>query len=157
MDRVFVVTRGASVASFLSLPYVSLTTHVDPYEATLSHSLSPVGRREITGHSSRVVVVGRRPAWSPSHDNKGGGRKRLLDGRRPSSSCSMAFIPRILPRRSRKTSKSDAGLAGGPTTVEFNAEPMDAWSMSFMGTHEYLAPEIICGEGHNSAVDWWML
>lgn len=27
--------------------------------------------------------------------------------------------------------------------------------MSFVGTHEYLAPEIICGEGHRSAVDWW--
>jgi protein-serine/threonine kinase len=41
--------------------------------------------------------------------------------------------------------------------VEFNVEPMDVWSMSFMGTHEYLAPEIIRGEGHGSAVDWWML
>eukprot|EP00252_Welwitschia_mirabilis_P023665 TRINITY_DN6751_c0_g2_i1.p1 TRINITY_DN6751_c0_g2~~TRINITY_DN6751_c0_g2_i1.p1 ORF type:complete len:159 (+),score=23.66 TRINITY_DN6751_c0_g2_i1:57-533(+) len=27
--------------------------------------------------------------------------------------------------------------------------------MSFVGTHEYLAPEIIKGEGHGSAVDWW--
>lgn len=26
-----------------------------------------------------------------------------------------------------------------------------------MGTHEYLAPEIIRGEGHGSAVDWWTL
>jgi protein-serine/threonine kinase len=29
--------------------------------------------------------------------------------------------------------------------------------MSFVGTHEYLAPEIIKGEGHGSAVDWWTL
>jgi serine/threonine protein kinase len=29
--------------------------------------------------------------------------------------------------------------------------------MSFVGTHEYLAPEIIRGEGHGSAVDWWTL
>jgi hypothetical protein len=41
-----------------------------------------------------------------------------------------------------------------PTAVEFNAEPTDARSMSFMGTHEYLAPEIIRGEGHGSAIDW---
>ncbi|TQD86902.1 hypothetical protein C1H46_027519 [Malus baccata] len=27
--------------------------------------------------------------------------------------------------------------------------------MSFVGTHEYLAPEIIRGDGHGSAVDWW--
>jgi serine/threonine protein kinase len=60
-------------------------------------------------------------------------------------------------RRSRKSSKSDTGLAGGPTAVEFNTEPMDTWSMSFMGTHEYLAPEIIHGEDHGSAVDRWTL
>ncbi|RVW48033.1 Serine/threonine-protein kinase KIPK2 [Vitis vinifera] len=35
------------------------------------------------------------------------------------------------------------------------AEPTDARSNSFVGTHEYLAPEIIKGEGHGSAVDWW--
>ncbi|KAL6865287.1 hypothetical protein ACP4OV_016438 [Aristida adscensionis] len=67
-----------------------------------------------------------------------------------------SFFPRILPRRSRKPSKSDVGF-GGPPAVEFNAEPTDARSMSFVGTHEYLAPEIIRGEGHGSAVDWWTL
>lgn len=38
---------------------------------------------------------------------------------------------------------------------ELMAEPTNARSMSFVGTHEYLAPEIIKGEGHGSAVDWW--
>ncbi|CAM8945422.1 unnamed protein product [Rhodiola kirilowii] len=38
---------------------------------------------------------------------------------------------------------------------ELLAEPTSARSMSFVGTHEYLAPEIIKGEGHGSAVDWW--
>ncbi|KAL2338337.1 hypothetical protein Fmac_012783 [Flemingia macrophylla] len=38
---------------------------------------------------------------------------------------------------------------------ELVAEPMDAKSKSFVGTHEYLAPEVILGQGHGSAVDWW--
>ena len=49
-----------------------------------------------------------------------------------------AFFPRMLSRsmskRNRKT-KSDFGLHGLQTVV-FNAEPPDARSMSFVGTHE---------------------
>lgn len=45
--------------------------------------------------------------------------------------------------------------------TEFNpelvAEPVSARSKSFVGTHEYLAPEVISGAGHGSAVDWWTL
>ena len=38
---------------------------------------------------------------------------------------------------------------------ELLVEPTSVRSMSFVGTHEYLAPEIILGEGHGAAVDWW--
>ncbi|KAJ6344507.1 hypothetical protein OIU76_006098 [Salix suchowensis] len=53
----------------------------------------------------------------------------------PSSVCIQpaCFLPRIFPQK----------------------KPTAARSMSFVGTHEYLAPEIIKGEGHGSAVDWW--
>lgn len=40
---------------------------------------------------------------------------------------------------------------------ELVAEPVLARSKSFVGTHEYLAPEVIGGGGHGSAVDWWTL
>ncbi|KAG6498808.1 protein kinase PINOID 2-like [Zingiber officinale] len=40
---------------------------------------------------------------------------------------------------------------------ELIAEPIAARSKSFVGTHEYLAPEVISGGGHGSAVDWWAL
>nr|AML77337.1 putative LOV domain-containing protein [Boerhavia dominii]AML79007.1 putative LOV domain-containing protein [Boerhavia dominii] len=30
-------------------------------------------------------------------------------------------------------------------------------SNSFVGTEEYIAPEVITGEGHSSAIDWWSL
>ncbi|XP_057536614.1 protein kinase PINOID 2 [Amaranthus tricolor] len=39
--------------------------------------------------------------------------------------------------------------------TELVAEPINARSKSFVGTHEYLAPEVISGLGHGSAVDWW--
>ncbi|PPD78124.1 hypothetical protein GOBAR_DD24925 [Gossypium barbadense] len=56
------------------------------------------------------------------------------------------FSPRLFSSKSRKDRK---------LKNELIAEPTDARSMSFVGTHEYLAPEIIKGEGHGSAVDWW--
>ncbi|KAG8062848.1 hypothetical protein GUJ93_ZPchr0003g17467 [Zizania palustris] len=37
----------------------------------------------------------------------------------------------------------------------FVAEPVDARSSSFVGTHEYVAPEVARGAGHGAAVDWW--
>ncbi|ONK68767.1 uncharacterized protein A4U43_C05F15790 [Asparagus officinalis] len=38
----------------------------------------------------------------------------------------------------------------------FVAEP-STQSNSFVGTEEYIAPEIITGAGHSSAIDWWAL
>ncbi|KAL2473130.1 Serine/threonine-protein kinase D6PKL2 [Forsythia ovata] len=66
------------------------------------------------------------------------------------------FTPRLFSSRSKKDrkTKNDIGNQVSPLP-ELIAEPTEARSMSFVGTHEYLAPEIIKGEGHGSAVDWW--
>ncbi|KAJ7518067.1 hypothetical protein O6H91_21G053300 [Diphasiastrum complanatum] len=74
------------------------------------------------------------------------------------SSCIQpsCFVPRFLPRKPKKTKKVKSGISAQVTALpELVAEPTTARSMSFVGTHEYLAPEIIKGEGHGSAVDWW--
>ncbi|KAL7092211.1 hypothetical protein ACP275_12G151700 [Erythranthe tilingii] len=64
------------------------------------------------------------------------------------------FTPRILPTTARAR-KLKAEADHTRSLPQLIAEPTEARSNSFVGTHEYLAPEIIKGEGHGSAVDWW--
>nr|CAD1835067.1 unnamed protein product [Ananas comosus var. bracteatus] len=80
----------------------------------------------------------------------------------PSSVCIQpsCFMPKLFHQKSKKIKTRKArGAEGSPSSPsalpELVAEPTTARSMSFVGTHEYLAPEIIKGEGHGSAVDWW--
>ncbi|MCD7464177.1 hypothetical protein HAX54_052238 [Datura stramonium] len=68
------------------------------------------------------------------------------------------FTPRFLskPKKEKKSKqKTEMYNQVNRPLPELLAEPTSARSMSFVGTHEYLAPEIIKGEGHGSAVDWW--
>lgn len=65
------------------------------------------------------------------------------------------FSPRFSPAVA-KTRKLKAEMASQIRSLpQLVAEPTDARSNSFVGTHEYLAPEIIKGRGHGAAVDWW--
>uniref|UniRef100_A0A7N0ZR86 non-specific serine/threonine protein kinase n=1 Tax=Kalanchoe fedtschenkoi TaxID=63787 RepID=A0A7N0ZR86_KALFE len=64
------------------------------------------------------------------------------------TSCKPQVIKHPLPKN-RRRSKSRP-----PPT--FVAEPLSQ-SNSFVGTEEYIAPEIITGVGHSSAIDWWAL
>ncbi|KAA8527083.1 hypothetical protein F0562_008688 [Nyssa sinensis] len=66
------------------------------------------------------------------------------------------FSPRLFSSKSKKERKPKNEIGNQVSPLpELIAEPTGARSMSFVGTHEYLAPEIIKGEGHGSAVDWW--
>ncbi|KAL5562283.1 hypothetical protein UlMin_032030 [Ulmus minor] len=61
------------------------------------------------------------------------------------TSCKPQVIKHSLPKRRRSRSQ--------PPPI-FVAEPFSS-SNSFVGTEEYIAPEIITGAGHSSAIDWW--
>ncbi|XP_010542344.1 PREDICTED: serine/threonine-protein kinase WAG1-like [Tarenaya hassleriana] len=76
-------------------------------------------------------------------------------------------VPTFRTRRIRRTTscrrrRSGCLCSGRYVTEEreefvsdFTAEPVTAFSRSCVGTHEYLAPELVSGNGHGSGVDWW--
>lgn len=70
-------------------------------------------------------------------------------------------VLRVRPTRKTRRSTNCFGsrerepLEGEEMEAEFVAEPTTAFSKSCVGTHEYLAPELVGGYGHGSGVDWW--
>ncbi|XP_062225570.1 serine/threonine-protein kinase D6PK-like [Phragmites australis] len=75
----------------------------------------------------------------------------------PSWSNSSCFTPRLVSSTPSTTRRPRADPLKKPSLPQLVVEPTDARSNSFVGTHEYLAPEIIRGDGHGSSVDWWTL
>ncbi|KAG0467894.1 hypothetical protein HPP92_017222 [Vanilla planifolia] len=63
------------------------------------------------------------------------------------TSCKPQVIKHARPVRRRSRDHSPPIFVAEPTTQ----------SNSFVGTEEYIAPEIIRGAGHSSAIDWWAL
>ncbi|KAK9135539.1 hypothetical protein Syun_014869 [Stephania yunnanensis] len=64
------------------------------------------------------------------------------------TSCKPQVVKQPLPANRRRSRNQPP-----PTFV---AEPVSQ-SNSFVGTEEYISPEIITGSGHSSAIDWWAL
>ena len=73
----------------------------------------------------------------------------------PSWANSSCFTPRLVSSTPSRTRRAEP--VKKPSLPQLVVEPTDARSNSFVGTHEYLAPEIIRGDGHGSSVDWWTL
>lgn len=91
-------------------------------------------------------------------------RKRHISNRNVvtvSSTTDSFSMPRATPgkpsRRSRRFSCPCLGLGGaGYPHVDTEAHMEDGEKRtSFVGTHEYVAPEIIAEEGYVGSVDWW--
>ncbi|OWM68855.1 hypothetical protein CDL15_Pgr025042 [Punica granatum] len=70
-------------------------------------------------------------------------------------SCLTSCKPQLLIPSTDEKKRKKKKQKGQQTPI-FMAEPMRA-SNSFVGTEEYIAPEIVTGAGHTSAVDWWAL
>lgn len=64
------------------------------------------------------------------------------------------FLPQIFPQKNKKKTHKHSADSGqqASTLPELLAEQTSTCSMSFVGTHEYLAPEIIKGDCQGSAV-----
>ncbi|XP_040385673.1 protein kinase PINOID-like [Oryza brachyantha] len=72
-------------------------------------------------------------------------------------SCFPDHLLRFKRRRRRRRDAAGAVAAApaAPVVPLFVAEPVTARSCSFVGTHEYVAPEVASGREHGAAVDWW--
>ena len=68
--------------------------------------------------------------------------------------------PELEKKLKRQSGFSCGGGGKSETELELVVLPMlvaepTATSNSFVGTEEYIAPEIISGTGHSSPADWW--
>ncbi|CAL0313041.1 unnamed protein product [Lupinus luteus] len=66
----------------------------------------------------------------------------------------LSFMTSSKPQVVKHPLPSKRRKSGSQPPPTFVAEPVSQ-SNSFVGTEEYIAPEIITGAGHTSAIDWW--
>ncbi|KAL6893550.1 hypothetical protein ACP4OV_007648 [Aristida adscensionis] len=87
---------------------------------------------------------------SPALEDARSGAEDDKEASLPAPTC--LPIPELQLLRLKRWKRRAAPRAPRP---QFVAEPVDARSSSFVGTHEYVAPEVARGGGHGAAVDWW--
>nr|AML78318.1 putative LOV domain-containing protein [Cyperus papyrus] len=68
----------------------------------------------------------------------------------------LSFLTSCKPQVVKQSLQSKRRRSRDLNPPIFVAEP-STQSNSFVGTEEYIAPEIIMGAGHSSAIDWWAL
>ncbi|KAF3331235.1 phototropin-2 [Carex littledalei] len=68
----------------------------------------------------------------------------------------LSYLTNCKPLVVKQSSQSKRRRSRDLNPPTFVAEP-STQSNSFVGTEEYIAPEIIMGAGHSSAIDWWGL
>ncbi|XP_015952211.1 phototropin-2-like [Arachis duranensis] len=68
----------------------------------------------------------------------------------------LSFMTNCKPQVVKHPPPSNRRRSRSQPPPTFVAEPVTQ-SNSFVGTEEYIAPEIITGAGHSSAIDWWTL
>ncbi|XP_068324724.1 phototropin-2-like isoform X1 [Pyrus communis] len=68
----------------------------------------------------------------------------------------LSFMTSCKPLIIRHQSLNNRRRSSSQPPPTFIAEPVSQ-SNSFVGTEEYIAPEIVTGAGHSSAIDWWAL
>ncbi|KMZ72402.1 Protein kinase like protein [Zostera marina] len=91
------------------------------------------------------------PTLTSAHIITGGGVKLKYSRKSCIHPVMQCFRFKKMNKNKEKERKS-----GKEQSLEFVAEP-EVRSKSFVGTHEYLAPEMISGESHGSEIDWWAL
>ncbi|XP_020081101.1 serine/threonine-protein kinase OXI1-like [Ananas comosus] len=75
-----------------------------------------------------------------------GKKKKKVRKKRLSSHFCLSGDPEVSPE-----------TAAGPPPLEAKPAMSSSKSNSFVGTEDYVAPEVVAGGGHDFAVDWWGL
>lgn len=107
------------------------------FDLSFTCQVTPTLKKSFNGPPSTATDYNRKPSSSNSADSF-----------TPRRNCLFPFWKKRQQKQNHVTSEA---------RPELIAEPTEARSKSFVGTHEYLAPEVISGKGHGSAVDWWTL